>query len=432
MTDFFPIETPYNSEDYKLMKAVVNKGIDSRLEGFTKSEFKKSPNFNNKFLWNIAVSELPILYRRLEELYEETGNEDYLSFKEDVQNVADVSLNAIAGGEYGEELDEMIDPYDPMDYNQTIDGFPTATSDLNADGIDTAAPGSSAPSSVADSAFKNQAIEDYIDDDTIGQEMMAEIEISEAELKEIIKGRINEIEKNDFVADHSLEHEIVKITNDQDENGKFGETGTIVSVIEPSKRQAATGYKLVNYIIEFRDTKVLAYLRSEFEPVQKESLGTLGMSYDKQGSEFPDMAENSSDSLANQHGMNAKPQTMIDEVTDTERYERVVFMQGEEANEVMDILNNDGEDAAMDYLRQWHYPGEGEGSNEIGAGTEDEIYEKDGYTMNWNPYLPYVGLVYDTEFGLNEDSITRRKLAGQRGKTVPLGQHAPHSQAAKK
>ena len=430
MKDFFPIETPYDSEDYKLMKAVVNKGIDSHLEGFTKSEFKKSPHFNNKFLWNIEVSELPILYRRLQELYDETGNEDYLSFKEDIQNVADVSLNAIAGGEYGEELDEMMDPYDPMDYNQTIDGYPTSTSDLNADGIDMDAPGSDAPNSVAASAFKDQAINDYINDDTIGQEMMAEVEISEAELRKMIKGQLKENE--DYIADHSLEHKVVTITNDQDENGKFGETGTIVSVIEPSKRQAATGYKLVNYIIEFPDHKVLAYLRSEFEPTQNESLGTLGLAYDKKGSEFPEMEENSSDSLANKHGMNAKPQTMIDEVTDTERYERVVFMQGEEANEPMDILNNEGKDAAMKHLKQWHYPGEGEGSNETGIGTQDRTYEKDGYTMFWNPYLPYIGLVYDTEFGLNEDSIMRRKLAGQRGKTAPLGQHAPHSQAAKK
>lgn len=309
MKDFFPIETPYDSEDYKLMKNVVNKGIDSSLEGFTKSEFKKSPHFNNKFLWNIHTSELPILYRRLQELSDETGNDDYISLLDDIQNVTDTSMNAIAGYD-NEELDEMIDPYDPMDANQTIDGFPTATSDLNADGVDTAP---AYPE--GNGAFKNQAIEDYIDDDTISQKMTA---------------------------------------------------------------------------------------------------------------------ENSSDSLANLHGMNAKPENMIDETTDTERYEDVVYMQGEEANEVMDILNSDGRDAAMEYLKQWHDSGNHMGRNELGHGTEDKTYEKDGYIMFWNPYLPYIGLTYDTEFGLNEDSIMKRKLAGQREKTVQLGQHAPHSQKAKK
>jgi hypothetical protein len=329
MKDFFPIETPYNSEDYKLMQAVVNKGIDSSLEGFTKSKFGKSPNFNNKFLWNIHTSELPILYRRLQELADETGNDDYISLLDDVQNVADKSLNAIAGfGE--EELDEMIDPYDPMDANQTISGFPTSTSDLNADGVDTAP---AYPQ--GNNAFAGQAIEDYIDDDTIEQELHAE-------------------------------NSSDSLTIAHGENLK------------------------------------------------------------------PNTNEGDSDSLANLHGMNAKPENMIDETTDTERYEDVVYLQGEEANEVMDILNNDGRDAAMEYLKQWHDSGNHMGRNELGHGTEDKTYAKDGYIMFWNPYLPYIGLTYDTEFGLNEDSIMKRKLAGQRQKTVQLGQHAPHSQAAKK
>lgn len=316
MKDFFPIETAYDSEDYKLMKSVVNRGIDSHLEGFTKSEFRKSPHFNNKFLWNIHESELPILYRRLQELYDETGNEDYISFLEDVKNVADTSKAAIAAGEYSEdELDEMIDPYDPMDANQTITGEPTATSDLAIGGVDTAAPYSSAPD-----AFRNQSINDYINDDTVGQEMMSEIEISESELREMIKGQLSK--SDDYTAESSLANKSVSITNDQDENGNFGETGKIVSIIEPTERQLSSGYGLINYMVEFPDGKTLAYLRSEFEP---------------------SVSENSSDSLTNKHGMNSKPQEMVD-----------------------------------------------------------------------------------------EDSQMKRHLAGQREKTVPLGQHAPHSQAAKK
>ena len=222
---------------------------------------------------------------------------------------------------------------------------------------------------------------------------------------------MNELEQKDFDADWDLLHKVVTITNDQDENGNFGKNGTIASIIEPTERQAENGYKLVNYILVFPDGTEQAYLRSEFERAA---------------------SENSSDSLANKHGMNAKPQTLIDETTDTERYEDVVYIQGQEADEVMDILNNDGRDAAMEYLKQWHEPGNHMGRTELGHGTNDKIHEKDGYIMFWNPYLPYIGLTYDTEFSLNEDSIMRRKLAGQRAKTVPLGHLAPHSQAAKK
>ena len=94
----------------------------------------------------------------------------------------------------------------------------------------------------------------------------------------------------------------------------------------------------------------------------------------------------------------------------------------------------DGRDEAMDYLKQWHYPGEHDGSNELGHGSMDKTYEKDGYIMSWNSSIGYIGLVYDTEHNkeLDEDSQMKRHLAGQREKTVPLGQHAPHSQKAKK
>lgn len=337
MIDFFPIETPYNSKDYEIMKNVVNMGIDSSLNGFVESRFTKSPNFNNKFLWNIHDSELPILYKRLEDLYKKTGDEDYNSFLEEVRSVSDKSMASPAGFN-DDELEEMIDPYDPMDANQTITGEPTSTSDLAYGGVDTAGPGGMAPAPSV-----NAGIENYIDDDTIGQEMMAEeeMEISEAELKEMIR----------------------------------------------------------------------------------RELGALA-------------SEDSSDSLANQHGMNAKPQTMIDETTDQERYEDVVYIQGEEADEVMDILNNDGRDAAMNYLMQWHQPGNHMGRNELGHGTQDKTFEKDGYIMFWNPYLPYIGLTYDTQYEteLAEDSQVIRHQQSQRGKIgeVPLGQHAPHSPHAKK
>lgn len=327
MKNFFDIQTPYSSKDYEMLKKVVNMGIDSHLEAFTKSEFKKSPYDNGKFMFNFHVSELPLLLRRLNDLYEETGDDDYESLKNDIESTSDSYFSAVAAED---ELDEMLNPYDPMDANQTLQGEPAGNSDLEGDPF------------------------------TMG----------EAELREMIK--------------------------------------------------------------------------REFESIQKEGLGTLGLAYDTadQGIEnFIDddtkkqelAAENSSDSLANIHGMNAKPENLDEAYGD--RYEQIVFMQGQEADEVMDILNNDGEDAAMDYLKQWHYPGEHDGRNDIGAGTQDKIFKKDGYIMNWNPYLPYIGLVYDTQYEVEpvqEDSQLLRHRVDQRQKDVPLGQHSPHSQAAKK
>ena len=65
-----------------MFKGIINQGIDSNLEGFTKSTFEQSPNFNNKFLFNFEKSELPILLRRLEKV----GTPEALSWIEDINN----------------------------------------------------------------------------------------------------------------------------------------------------------------------------------------------------------------------------------------------------------------------------------------------------------------------------------------------------------
>lgn len=75
--DYFPI-TVKNQKDFEIFKNVVNKGIDSHLEGFTKSKFKTTENSLGKaFLFNFHMSELPILLRRLEYLSDLTGDEEY-------------------------------------------------------------------------------------------------------------------------------------------------------------------------------------------------------------------------------------------------------------------------------------------------------------------------------------------------------------------
>lgn len=85
----------------------------------------------------------------------------------------------------------------------------------------------------------------------------------------------------------------------------------------------------------------------------------------------------------------------MNEATDQDNYEDVVFLQGDEADEPLNILNNQGEDAAMEYLKQWHDTGNHMGSDSLGHGSGDQTYEKDGYTMAWNFQLNYIGLQYE-------------------------------------
>lgn len=77
--DWFPIGTPLGSPDFKLFAGIVNQGIDSHLEGFTKSEFNRK---GDRFLFNFHTSEIPILLRRLRELGTEEGD----MWADDIEN----------------------------------------------------------------------------------------------------------------------------------------------------------------------------------------------------------------------------------------------------------------------------------------------------------------------------------------------------------
>lgn len=71
----------------------------------------------------------------------------------------------------------------------------------------------------------------------------------------------------------------------------------------------------------------------------------------------------------------------------------VVFLQGEEADEPLRILDEEGVEAALDYLAQWDMgDGGGEERDESPAGSDDDTYEVDGYQMNVNMHIGYIGL----------------------------------------
>jgi len=77
--EYFPITTPMGSNDDVLFTSIVNQGIDSHLEGFTKSNFDVS---GNRRIFNFHNSEIPILLRRLEEI----GTDEALQWKDDIEN----------------------------------------------------------------------------------------------------------------------------------------------------------------------------------------------------------------------------------------------------------------------------------------------------------------------------------------------------------
>ena len=73
-------------------------------------------------------------------------------------------------------------------------------------------------------------------------------------------------------------------------------------------------------------------------------------------------------------------------------YQRIVFVQGDDAIRPLSILDLDGEEAAVDYLAEW----DTEPSEEFDApasGDSDDVYETDdGFRLSYCERLGYIGL----------------------------------------
>lgn len=78
------------------------------------------------------------------------------------------------------------------------------------------------------------------------------------------------------------------------------------------------------------------------------------------------------------------------------KHSNIIFFQDENANEVLTILNEKGEQAAFDFLKQWDY-GESpiEENNDkdwMPWGNSDRLYKVGKYVMSYNIPLNYIGL----------------------------------------
>lgn len=85
----------------------------------------------------------------------------------------------------------------------------------------------------------------------------------------------------------------------------------------------------------------------------------------------------------------------------TYKFWTIVFMQGDEANEPLQILEDSGEDSAIEYLSQWDFGGESEhcmsGSETEPWGSSDYVYEANGYILSYNTHFGYIGLTREVK-----------------------------------
>lgn len=89
-----------------------------------------------------------------------------------------------------------------------------------------------------------------------------------------------------------------------------------------------------------------------------------------------------------------------DEPATTHRWVSVVFLQGEEADQVLDLIQRDGTTAGIEHLKQWDY---GQGTTDAAlangyvydtppVGTFDRTVTEGEYTLSYEPALGHVSL----------------------------------------
>lgn len=72
-------------------------------------------------------------------------------------------------------------------------------------------------------------------------------------------------------------------------------------------------------------------------------------------------------------------------------YREIVFLQGSEADESIEILNNQGKEAAIQHLANYDC-GEGNIRESAPWGTSDQIFQTGQYIMAVNANIPYISL----------------------------------------
>lgn len=77
--------------------------------------------------------------------------------------------------------------------------------------------------------------------------------------------------------------------------------------------------------------------------------------------------------------------------------EDVVFLDGDNACEYLDLLDEEGAEAALEKLKEWHYPREHSTRTEMPHGSSDRTFRKDGYVLSWNKGLGHIGLCFIVE-----------------------------------
>ena len=74
------------------------------------------------------------------------------------------------------------------------------------------------------------------------------------------------------------------------------------------------------------------------------------------------------------------------------KYLNIIFLQGKDAEDFLEIIRDLGESAAMNYLKEWDMGDSCDESETHPAGRSDSSFISGAYIMSYNKSLSYVGL----------------------------------------
>ncbi|MFX4273296.1 hypothetical protein ACQBAR_00705 [Propionibacteriaceae bacterium Y1685] len=115
------------------------------------------------------------------------------------------------------------------------------------------------------------------------------------------------------------------------------------------------------------------------------------------------------------------------------RWVSVVFLQGEEADQVLDVIERDGTPAAIEHLKGWDYGQEttqaalenGYVYDEPPTGALDRVVTgEDGYTLTYNPFAGHVSLLREHHTP-SADTLEDLGVVPAREATAGIGAPAP-------
>lgn len=75
------------------------------------------------------------------------------------------------------------------------------------------------------------------------------------------------------------------------------------------------------------------------------------------------------------------------------KYKEIIFLQGEEATEVLEILEEEGENVAFQYLLQRDYGESPITEGEFPFGSIDKLFYREHFIMSYNTKVGYIGLI---------------------------------------